>query len=160
MSDTPVLTKDESFTVGALRARFADESMPWTRPHVESLINQIAALTKQRDEGWDNFYRLRKQVAEEKYPGMTQPVRALAVEPPAEPSKYQRAAALEELVRTATEVHRISDRAHEAWMALAAALNEARVVMTQPEPEAKSAEQKLVDHLFEVHHCNCDLTKL
>lgn len=73
-------SKTESFTVGALRARFADESMPWTRPHVESLINQLAELTKQRDEGWDNFYRLRKRVAEEKYPGMTTPVRALAVE--------------------------------------------------------------------------------
>lgn len=40
-------------------------------------------------------------------------------------------AALEELVRTATEVHRISDRSHDAWIALAAALNEARAVITQ-----------------------------
>lgn len=40
---------------------------------------------------------------------------------------------LEELVRTATEVHRISHRTHEAWIALAAALSEARAVMTQPD---------------------------
>jgi hypothetical protein len=73
---TSFTSKDESFAVSALRARFADESMPWTRPHVESLINQIAELTKQRDEGWSNFYALRKQVAEERYPGMTGVVRA------------------------------------------------------------------------------------
>lgn len=81
MSDKP--SKDESYTVGALRARFADESMPWTRPHVESLINQIAELTKQRDEGWTNFYLLRKRVGEQQYPGMTEVVRA--GEMPAEP---------------------------------------------------------------------------
>ncbi len=78
MSDA-LSTETESFTVAALRARFADESMPWTRPHVENLINHIAELTKQRDEGWANFYALRKQVAEERYPGMTGVVRALDV---------------------------------------------------------------------------------
>lgn len=76
MSDRNIPSKTESFMVGALRTRFADESMPWTRPHVESLINQIAELTKQRDEGWNNFYALRKQVAEERYPGLTGAVRA------------------------------------------------------------------------------------
>lgn len=60
-----------SLQLDFLKARFADESMPWTRPHVEALIKQIEELMKQRDEGWKNFYALRKQVAEEKYPGMT-----------------------------------------------------------------------------------------
>lgn len=64
------------YGVGALRARLADESMPWTRPHIESLIEQIETLTKQRDEGWQAFYKLRKTVAEEKYPGMTGTVHA------------------------------------------------------------------------------------
>lgn len=71
-----VTSKDESFKIGALRARLADTSMRWSRSHIEGLINQIAELTKQRDEGWNNFYALRKQVAEEKYPGMTGIVRA------------------------------------------------------------------------------------
>lgn len=76
-SDTRgALSSKECFTVAALRARFADESMPWTRPHVESLISQIAELTKQRDEGWNNFYALRKQVAAERYPGMTASIHA------------------------------------------------------------------------------------
>jgi hypothetical protein len=77
--DTNQTAEPESFKVEALRARFADKSMPWTRAHVESLINQIAELTKQRDEGWKNYYTLRKQVAEERYPGMTGVVRALDV---------------------------------------------------------------------------------
>jgi hypothetical protein len=34
------------------------------------------------------------------------------------------------------------------------------VVNGQAEPPTKPSEQKLLDHLFEVHHCNCDLTKL
>jgi hypothetical protein len=41
--------------------------------------------------------------------------------------------ALEELIRTATEVHRISDRAHDAWVALAIALKDARAVLEQPD---------------------------
>jgi hypothetical protein len=65
-----------SYKIEALRARFADESMEWTRPHVKALIEQIEELTKQRDEGWDAFNALRKRVAEEKYSGMTQPIRA------------------------------------------------------------------------------------
>lgn len=40
------------------------------------LINEIERLTKQRDEGWDNFYAVRKRIAEQQYPGMTKPVRA------------------------------------------------------------------------------------
>lgn len=64
--------------VGHLRARLADPDMPWTRSHVEDLINQIETLTKQRDEGWDAFYKLRKAVGEERYPGMTGKVRALS----------------------------------------------------------------------------------
>lgn len=72
---------DEIYKIGALRARFADESMPWTRAHVEALIDQIEQLTKQRDEGWNNFYALRKRVAEEKYPGMTDVVHAHSANP-------------------------------------------------------------------------------
>lgn len=36
---------------------------------------------------------------------------------------------IEELVRTASEVHRISDRTHDAWVALAKALDDARAVL-------------------------------
>lgn len=64
-----------SNTVAFLKARFADESMPWPRPHIESLIEQIDTLTKQRDEGWQAFNNLRKQVGEDRYPGMTSTVR-------------------------------------------------------------------------------------
>jgi hypothetical protein len=59
-------------------------------------------------------------------------------------------AALEELVRTATEVHRISHRTHEAWIALAAALNDARAVMTHPD-EAVSPRAHYETH--EPPHC-------
>lgn len=47
-------------------------------------------------------------------------------------------AALGELIRAAAEVHRISDRTHDAWIALAAALDEARAA------ETKSHEPYLV----------------
>lgn len=66
----------ENLRAAHLRARFADEDMPWTRPHVLELINEIERLTEQRDEGWDHFYALRKRVAEHQYPGMTDVVRA------------------------------------------------------------------------------------
>lgn len=39
-----------SYIVEALRARFADESMPWSRAFIKSLIDQIDILTQQRDE--------------------------------------------------------------------------------------------------------------
>ncbi len=68
--------RPSNYQVNALRARLANKDMRWSRAHVEGLINQLEQLTKQRDEGWGNFYKLRKQVAEERYPGMTAPVRA------------------------------------------------------------------------------------
>lgn len=68
-------TPPASNTVAFLKARFADEGMPWSRPHIESLIEQIDKLTKQRDEGCQAFNNLRKQVGEDRYPGMTAPVR-------------------------------------------------------------------------------------
>ncbi len=70
----------ENYKIGALRARFADETMPWTRAHIEGLIDQIEQLTQQRDEGWKNFYVLRKRMADERYPGMTAIVNALEPE--------------------------------------------------------------------------------
>jgi len=51
----------------------------WVR--YDDVRAEIERLTKQRDEGWDAFYKLRKNVAEAKYPGMTGVVRALEAAP-------------------------------------------------------------------------------
>ena len=84
MSDAPL---PSNHRLAYLKARFADETMAWTRWHVEELINDIERLMKQRDEGWDAFYKLRKSVAEEKYPGMTGVVRAINEAAPRDETK-------------------------------------------------------------------------
>lgn len=86
-------TDAESFWIREGESRKQYQGCEYVRAAVaRQLERELAKTLNESKQGWDAYYALRKQVAEDKYPGMTNVVRELAlkegyVSVPREPSE-------------------------------------------------------------------------